>query len=223
MPDSFGCRRCYGEDPRAAWAYYEEGLAVERELVGDSHFLVQLRRCADCGQQFVWIFGEAVDWQGGDDAQRREIVPVSATEAEAAGRLDYPSLAALGVGPALPRNRLAHRCGKRLRRVVDGRASAATKSASLGRSRRRRLAPQQSPFALGSSSPRARGARWWVAGSRPESKSAGPVRSVYARRASAGVKPSRSPPTHRQAVQILSHSVTEALRRPSCLAAIPLQ
>ena len=97
MPDSFGCRRCYGEDPRVAWAYYEEGLAVEREFVGDSHFLVQLRRCADCGQQFVWIFGEAVDWQSGDDAQRREIVPVSATEAEAAGRLDYPSLAALGV------------------------------------------------------------------------------------------------------------------------------
>jgi hypothetical protein len=98
VPDSFGCRRCYGEDPRAAWAYYEEGLAVERELVGDSHFLVQLRRCIDCGQQFVWIFGEAVDWQGGGDAQRREIVPVSATEAEAAGKLDYPSLAALGVG-----------------------------------------------------------------------------------------------------------------------------
>ena len=98
MSDSFGCRRCYGEDPRAAWAYYEEGLAVERELVGDSHFLVQLRRCAECGQQFVWIFGEAVDWKGGGDAQRREIVPVSATEAETAGRLDYPSLAALGQG-----------------------------------------------------------------------------------------------------------------------------
>ena len=97
MPDSFGCRRCYGEDPRVAWAYYEEGLAVERELMGDSHFLVQLRRCADCGQQFVWIFGEALDWEGGNDAQRREIVPVSGTEAEAAPRPDYPSLAALGL------------------------------------------------------------------------------------------------------------------------------
>jgi len=98
VSDSFGCRRCYGEDPRAAWAYYEDGLAVERELVGDSHFLVQLRRCAECGQQFVWMFGEAVDGKGGGDAQRREIVPVSATEAEALSNLDVASLTALGRG-----------------------------------------------------------------------------------------------------------------------------
>jgi hypothetical protein len=97
MAQSFGCRRCYGEDPQTVWAYYEEGLAVEQELVGDSHFLVQLRRCAECGQQFVWIFGEAIDWEGGEDAHRREIIPVSAAEAEAACKLNYPSLAALGL------------------------------------------------------------------------------------------------------------------------------
>jgi hypothetical protein len=97
MAYSFGCRRCYGEDPQTVWAYYEEGLAVEQELVGDSHFLVQLRRCAECGQQFVWIFSEAVDWEGGEDAQRREIVPVSGAEAEAAVMLHSPSLAALGL------------------------------------------------------------------------------------------------------------------------------
>jgi hypothetical protein len=97
MAQSFGCRRCYGEDPQTVWAYYEEGLAVEQELVGDSHFLVQLRRCAECGQQFVWIFGEAIDWEGGEDAHRREIMPVSAAEAEAACKLNYPSLAALGL------------------------------------------------------------------------------------------------------------------------------
>ena len=98
MTQSFGCRRCYGEDPQTVWAYYEGGLVVEQELVGESHFLVQLRRCEECGQQFVWIFGEAVEWEGDEDAQRREIVPVSGVEAEAAGTLDYPSLAALGLG-----------------------------------------------------------------------------------------------------------------------------
>jgi hypothetical protein len=97
MAQSFGCRRCYGEDPQTVWAYYEEGLAVEQELVGESHFLVQLRRCVECGQQFVWIFGEAVDWKGGEDAQRREIVPVSGAEAKAAGTLNCPSLAAFGL------------------------------------------------------------------------------------------------------------------------------
>jgi hypothetical protein len=96
MAQSFGCRRCYGEDPQTVWVYYEEGLVVEQELVGDSHFLVQLRRCAECGQRFVWIFGEVVDWERGDDAQPREIVPVSAAEADAVGKLNHPSLAALG-------------------------------------------------------------------------------------------------------------------------------
>ncbi|TML13844.1 MAG: hypothetical protein E6G31_06850 [Actinobacteria bacterium] len=98
MTQSFGCRRCYGEDAEAVWVYYEEGLAVEQELVGDSHFLVQLRRCAECGQQFVWIFGEAVDWQRGEDAQRREIVPISAAETEALSNLEITSMAALGDG-----------------------------------------------------------------------------------------------------------------------------
>jgi len=167
VPDSFGCRRCYGEDPRAAWAYYEEGLAVERELVGDSHFLVQLRRCADCGQQFVWIFGEAVDWKGGDDAQRREIVPVSATEAEAAGRLDYPS-----------------RSGRPMRqtpRSSGRRASFGSHGVGFARAipdrRTQRADPATESVRLGKLlASRARRARWWVAGSGPESKSAGPVR-----------------------------------------------
>jgi hypothetical protein len=97
MSKSFGCRRCYGEDPRRVWAYYENGLAVEEELVFESHFLVQLRRCLECGQQFVWIFDEAVDWEGGEDAQRRQIVPVSATEAETVGELHHRVLAALGL------------------------------------------------------------------------------------------------------------------------------
>jgi hypothetical protein len=97
MAQTFGCRRCYSEDPRHVWAYYEQGLAVERELVFEPHFIVQLRHCAECGQQFLWIFSEAIDWESGGDAQRREIVPVSATEAETAGKLDYPSLAALGL------------------------------------------------------------------------------------------------------------------------------
>ena len=95
MAQSFGCGRCYGDDPRRVWAYYEKGLAVERELAFNSHFIVQLRRCAECGQQFVWIFGESVDWEGGEDAQHRSVVPVTAEEAES---VELPSLAALGDG-----------------------------------------------------------------------------------------------------------------------------
>jgi hypothetical protein len=94
-PEDFGCPRCYGDDAEHAWAYYEDGLVVERELVGEPHFIVQLRRCAGCGQQFVWVFSESVDWEGGEDAQRRSIVPLADGEAES---LDVRSLAALGDG-----------------------------------------------------------------------------------------------------------------------------
>jgi hypothetical protein len=175
MAQRFGCRRCYGDDPQSVWAYYEEGLAVEQELVGESHFLVQLRRCVECGQQFVWIFGEAVDWKGGEDAQRREIVPVSGAEAKAAGTLNYPRSQ-----PSASTSATSRRIGRRIpqtHRSSGRRASFGCHEVGCAKG----LAPQQSPFALRSSSPRARRARWWVAGSRPESKVRGQVRSVYAR------------------------------------------
>jgi len=95
MRQAFGCQRCYGEDPDEVWAYYERGLLIERELVDDPHFVVQLRRCAECAQEFVWILTERVDWEGGEDAQHRNVVPVSADEAQALA-IDLRSLTELG-------------------------------------------------------------------------------------------------------------------------------
>ena len=89
----FGCPRCCGDDAKRAWAYYEAGLVVERELVGEPHFIVQLRRCSECGQQFVWVFSEAVDWESGEDAQHRSVIPLTEHEAET---LETESLASLG-------------------------------------------------------------------------------------------------------------------------------
>ena len=95
-----GCGRCYGRSPKRAWAYYTDGLKIEQLLEDDSHFSVQLRRCVECSQRFVWIFTEFVDWEGGDDAQYRDIVPVTASEAEKIARqgqdLDFRFLEALG-------------------------------------------------------------------------------------------------------------------------------
>jgi hypothetical protein len=91
--DGFGCPSCYGDDAERAWGYYEDGLVVERELVGEPHFIVQLRRCAACGQQFVWIFSESVDWDGGEDAHHRSVVPLTEVEAQT---LETESLVSLG-------------------------------------------------------------------------------------------------------------------------------
>jgi hypothetical protein len=77
----FGCRQCYrDEDARAVWGRHR--LRAERRLVDDVHFIVQILRCAECGQRFASIFTEFVDWSGGDDAQYRDVVPLDEGEAE---------------------------------------------------------------------------------------------------------------------------------------------
>jgi len=69
-------------------------------LVNESHFLVQLRSCPECGQRFLWIFTEFVDWENGEDAQYRQILPVTRTEADAIARqraaVDLAYLGSLG-------------------------------------------------------------------------------------------------------------------------------
>jgi hypothetical protein len=97
-----GCGACYGEDAQAAWGYYARGLTTERSLVEESHLIVRLRRCGACGQPFVWIFTESVDWHGGEDPQYHRVVPVRPDEAAAltrqGERVDPGRLGALGRG-----------------------------------------------------------------------------------------------------------------------------
>jgi hypothetical protein len=99
----FGCPQCYGEDAETARAFVEAGgLVTDRTVVDESHFIVSLRRCAACGQPFVSIFTEFVDWSGGDDAQYRDLVPVTADEAQAVldqgEQVDPRFLGSLGEG-----------------------------------------------------------------------------------------------------------------------------
>jgi hypothetical protein len=78
----FGCPQCYGDDAESAAAFHAGGLKTEQVLLDDSHFIVSLRRCVRCGQAFVSIFTEFVDWSGGEDAQYRDVIPVTPAEAE---------------------------------------------------------------------------------------------------------------------------------------------
>ncbi|MDI2129570.1 hypothetical protein [Yinghuangia seranimata] len=92
---------CGGEDAEAALEYCFSRLTSEHRVVEDSHFGVSVRVCPSCGQRFVVIFTEFVDWSGGDDAQYFDIVPVTEDEAAAvvAGNgADLAALGALGAG-----------------------------------------------------------------------------------------------------------------------------
>ena len=80
QPETFGCDRCYDGDAEQVW----EGrpLVVEREVVPGSHFSVDLARCSHCGQLYVRVYHEWVDYARGKDDQYWDVLPVTQDEAE---------------------------------------------------------------------------------------------------------------------------------------------
>jgi hypothetical protein len=89
---TFGCAQCSGDDARDAWENTKE-LERVSYLVDDSHFIVQVLRCKECAQPFLWVMTEIVDWSGGDDAQYRRVVPLTESEAETFLKSGEPSVA----------------------------------------------------------------------------------------------------------------------------------
>lgn len=79
--NKFGCEDCWPEDPEAAWkARY--GLSRVAELIDESHFHVMVLACTKCGQRFVSVFTEIVDWKDGEDPQFWTLLPITEAEAE---------------------------------------------------------------------------------------------------------------------------------------------
>ncbi len=56
-------------------------MPFAREIVSESHFSVRLRVCRNCGQQFLTVFTETIDWHGGEDPQFWTVMPVTIYEA----------------------------------------------------------------------------------------------------------------------------------------------
>jgi hypothetical protein len=76
----FGCPLCWPSSPESAWARrptLERGL----RLIDESHFDVVLLRCPVCGQVFVSLWTERIDWAGGADPQSWTLLPLTAEEA----------------------------------------------------------------------------------------------------------------------------------------------
>jgi hypothetical protein len=99
--ETFGCERCWPPSADAARAA-GQALTREADLIRESHFSVMLRACPSCGQRFVSVFTETIDWEDGDDPQYWTLLPV--TDAEAADlvqrgdSLDEETLNGLGRG-----------------------------------------------------------------------------------------------------------------------------
>lgn len=96
---AFGCERCFGEDAARAWKASQ--ATRTHTFVQESHFSVHVTAC-DCGQRFVTVFMERLDWNGGEDDQTWLVLPVREDEArqlDATAPDDVPrAVTAMGAG-----------------------------------------------------------------------------------------------------------------------------
>ncbi len=72
-----GCEHCWPDAADAAWKARRIHVA---ELIDESHYHVMILACPQCGQQFLWVFTEMIDWSEGDDAQYWAVVPITESE-----------------------------------------------------------------------------------------------------------------------------------------------
>jgi hypothetical protein len=81
VDDMIGCQRCYPEELPPDFLVYRGGLDTVESVVDESHFTLQLLQCHNCGQLFVKVFTEFIDWHGGEDAQFWTVTPITSDEA----------------------------------------------------------------------------------------------------------------------------------------------
>ena len=81
---------CLADDAVAAkHAIQQAGNKVE--LVDESHFMAALRQCSRCGQHFLTLFCERIDWTDGDDPQAWLAVPITPEEVQRLRTADVAS------------------------------------------------------------------------------------------------------------------------------------
>lgn len=74
-----GCFKCWARDASDAWRIVTD-VPIEAWLVDEAHFVVAIRACDGCGQQYLQVSTEMVDWLGGDDPSWRTVIPIDAAE-----------------------------------------------------------------------------------------------------------------------------------------------
>lgn len=82
-----GCDYCWPSDADAAWDARRK-LQRGPELADEAHFHVMVLICPRCGQRFVSVFTETIDWAKGNDPQYWSVIPVLEAEARGLEGLD---------------------------------------------------------------------------------------------------------------------------------------
>ena len=81
LKEGFGCEKCFGataEAFRASWPNFNE---IAR-LVDDPHDIIRIKSCSNCGQRYVAVTTEFIDWEDGEDPIYRSVLPLTVEESE---------------------------------------------------------------------------------------------------------------------------------------------
>lgn len=98
MTRESGCDACWPDDADAAWA--ARATLAHEVLIDESHYVVVRLQCRTCGQRFLSVMTEQIDWADGEDPVVRTLIPLTATEAAALVADGAPTEAAIdAIGP----------------------------------------------------------------------------------------------------------------------------
>jgi hypothetical protein len=87
----FGCEECWPDVAEQAWAARGRLKSLDF-IVDDTHLLVRFLACEGCGQKFLSIMTETIDWADGDDPQHWVSMPVTLAETLTLGPTDEAGL-----------------------------------------------------------------------------------------------------------------------------------
>jgi hypothetical protein len=79
LTERFGCNSCWPSSAEGAWDARDR-LKLEEDLVDESHYHVMILKCLACGQRFISLFAEKVDWADGEDPQYWTTMPLTPRE-----------------------------------------------------------------------------------------------------------------------------------------------
>jgi hypothetical protein len=88
--EEFGCARCWPASADVAWEMQQQ-LRLDRTLIDDAHYRVLVLACEACGQRYLHVFSEIIDWISSEDPQERTRLPITVEEMEALCALPNPS------------------------------------------------------------------------------------------------------------------------------------
>ena len=74
-----GCSECWSPESAAAWEAIGK-TPIRDRVIDESHYIVSIRECPSCNQNYLQVTTETIDWEDGEDPIYRTVLPISFEE-----------------------------------------------------------------------------------------------------------------------------------------------